>query len=81
MTQEQPKTTNTVKIVTLSAVQTGFNPNGTPNMTVFGLGDNNRVYIWSYQLGMWVQNWEVAKPIANDRNAKRVAKKNMKKKR
>lgn len=37
---------------------------GTSQALVMGLGDDNRVYMWSAQLGAWVPNWNQQKPPA-----------------
>lgn len=47
------------KIIQINAV-TGL----TGNFTIFGLGDNNKVYLWNAAVGMWVNNWNAAPPIA-----------------
>lgn len=56
-----------MKIQSISSLDTGFNQNGTPNITIFGLGDDDRVYMWSFEAGQWVPNWKPPQPIAGPR--------------
>jgi hypothetical protein len=67
-----------VIIVQISTLNVGFLPNGNPNIAIFGLGNNSRVYNWSYDLGQWVRNWEQPAPIAQskaeNRKVRRAAK-------
>jgi hypothetical protein len=41
----------------------------TGNVTMFGLGDDQRVYAWNSETGLWVPNWKQAPAITPQRTA------------
>lgn len=48
-----------VKIIQISSFLIGANPAGGAVTCVLGLGDDGRVYDWSYFEGEWLENWKL----------------------